>query len=172
MSNRSNKRLGNIEVLNAMIGYRNFAGAQGQYNKLGDKNFCIFLEKDTALILQEDGWNIKWTKPKIDDQEDPKPFLPVAVGFGKYPPELVMITSKGKTQLDEDTVALVDWPTVITNVDVIVRPYTWEGNGKSGIKAYVKEMYVTVEDMGNSNSLAQKYEDIPLDPDAAYNNAR
>ena len=66
-----------------------------------------------------------------------------------------MITSRGRTNLDESTVEMLDWAD-ITNVDLIVRPYEWSVSGKTGIKAYLQSIYVTVEE----DELERKYSEL------------
>jgi hypothetical protein len=67
-----------------------------------------------------------------------------------------MLTSRGKTNLDEDMVDILDWADVV-KADVIIRPYEWEVNGKSGVKAYLQSIYVTIEE----DDLERKYGDVP-----------
>lgn len=147
---------GTIILENCRIVFRNFAGAEGQYNREGDRNFCVLLDEDVVPDLVEDGWNIKRLKPR-DDEPVGTAYLPVAVGFGKgRPPKIVMITSKGRVDLDEESCILLDWADIL-KVDLIVRPYHWNVSGKSGVKAYLKSIFVVIQE----DYLELKYADVP-----------
>lgn len=126
--------------------FRNFAGKEGQYNREGDRNFAVLLDENIANTMAEDGWNIKWLKPREEDEDDTRQaYLPVSVNFKGRPPRIVLITSRGRTNLDEDMVETLDWVDIL-NVDLIVRPYAWTVNGKTGIKAYLQSIYVTIDE--------------------------
>ena len=137
---------------NCRIIFRNFAGEQSQYNRAGDRNFCVVIEdKEVAEKMQADGWNIKHLPP-LDDGGEETAYLPVAVSYSNVPPTIVMLSSRGRTHLDEATIDILDYAE-IEKVDLIVNPYNWEVNGKSGVKAYVKSMYITIRE----DALAKKY---------------
>lgn len=135
--------------------FRNFSGKEGQYNREGDRNFAVLLDEKTADLMAADGWNVKMLKPRDDEEGQPQAYLPVAVNFRGRPPRIVMITSRNRTNLDESQVETLDWVDIL-NVDLIVRPYEWTVNGKSGIKAYLQSMYITIEE----DPLEAKYSEL------------
>jgi hypothetical protein len=137
------------------IVYRNFAGKEGPYNREGDRNFSVVLDEEVANAMEADGWNIK-RKPGREEGEGDFITLPVSVKFKGRPPKIVMITSRGRTDLDEDLIEMLDYAD-IKNVDMIVRPYEWVVNGKTGVKAYLKSIFVTI----NEDELDLKYADVP-----------
>ena len=153
----ANERVSNISVENARIIFRNFAGKESKFNAKGKRNFCLILDNDVAEDLKDIGWNIKYLKPR-DPDDAPQAYLQVAVAFDNFPPKIWLISGKKKTELTEDTVSVLDYAE-IENIDIIVRPYTWEVNGKGGIKAYVKNMYVTIVE----NEFEKKYQDFDDD---------
>jgi hypothetical protein len=134
--------------------FRNFAGKEGQYNREGDRNFGVILPQDVAEAMLADGWNVKYLKPREEDEEQEEtPWLSVSVNFEKgKPPKVMLVTERGRTALDVSTIEMLDWAD-ITNVDLIVRPYMWEVSGRTGIKAYLQSMYVTIEE----DELERKY---------------
>lgn len=138
----------NVVIEGAHIWARNFKGEEHlPYNPKGRRNFCLSLPEDLARQMVDEGWNVKYDRDDI-------PYIPVTVSYDKYPPKIYKVTSHGKTRLDEDMVGDLD-DDEITNIDIIIRPYCWNVNSNSGIKAYVKDMYVTIAE----NALIDKYGD-------------
>lgn len=149
--------------------FRNFRGEPGPFNQDGAKNFGVVLPENIAEAMAADGWNVKTLNPRDEEiEENPEadgtPWLPVKLGYGKgKPPLVVQITDRGRTNLTEETVDVLDWVEVrrdeqtgLDMVDLIVRPYHYNVRGSQGIAAYLQSLYVTI----NEDPLAVKYGEL------------
>lgn len=145
-----------IEFPNCRIGFKNFKGEKGTYNKKGDRNFVVFIEDpEFAQLLDSEGWNVKYPKPlpDLDPEEDTRqPYLPIKVSFDNVPPKVVLIRESASGQqttqnLEEDTIGLLD-DMQFDLIDLFVRPYAYDVNGNTGISAYCSQLYLTARSVG------------------------
>lgn len=145
----------NIKIENARIVFRNFAGKPDKFNpRGGERKFSVVIaDHDFAKSLKEEGWNIKQFRPRDDEEAEPDYYLEVKVRYNNFPPHIYLITGKTKTALTEETVSSLDYAE-ISNIDVVISPYEYDLNGKQGIAAYCKTMYVNVV----LDDFASKYE--------------
>lgn len=153
----NNLSMGDVDLI-----FCNFSGKPTKINPTGGvREFGIVLDPDNAQALSDEGWNVKEYISKHAEPEDgPTYYLPVSIRFDVFPPNIWFITSRNRTRLVENTVGMIDnMLNDISNVDVVIRPYNWGPNarGESGVKAYIKTMYVTVEE----DEFYEKYADIP-----------
>jgi hypothetical protein len=137
------------------IAFRNFEGRKDDFNPQGHKMFSVLLRPEEADGMEREGWNVKYLKAR-DEGDDPRPYITVTVSYKMRPPKVFMITSRGKTPLSEPFLKVLDWADVKT-VDAIITPSEWTVNGKSGIKAYLQTLVMTIEE----DFLELKYADVP-----------
>ena len=146
---------GRLVLSDVKLIFRNFSGRPSQYNQEGTRNFCVLLNTDVANDLKSKGWNVRFSEVR-NEGDEPQAYMGVAVSFEHYPPTVTLVTSKNQTLLKETDIGMLDWADV-EKADLIIRPYSWDVSGKKGIKAYLKSMYVTIEE----DPLAEKYSEVP-----------
>lgn len=132
---------GIMQIDNARIIFKNFGGRGDKFNREGDRNFSLLIEDpDTADAMVEKGWNVK-IKEGRDEDEGPFMRLPVKVKFTEYGPKVYLNSAGNVTELDEESIACLD-NIDIESVDMDIRPYDWDVNGKTGRTAYLQSMNV------------------------------
>lgn len=145
-------RPGSVTIRDARIIFRNFSGKEGMYNREGDRNFAVILDSEIAERLKQDEWNVKYLKPR-EEGEEPTPYVSVAVSYRQRPPTAILVSSRGRTSLGEEDIHILDIVD-IERVDLVINPSRWtQPGGKTGIKAYLQSIYVTMYE----DDLAKEY---------------
>lgn len=152
---------GMLQIDDAKIIFRNFEGRGDKYNREGDRNFSLLIEDpDTANALAENGWNVK-IKPGRDEDEGPFMRLPVKVKFTDYGPNVYLVTGDRRNELDEESIGCLD-NIDIESVDLDIRPYDWDVNGRTGRTAYLQSMQVVQRIDRFAARYAAKNETVPF----------
>lgn len=135
---------GILQIDNARIIWRNFAGRGDKFNREGDRNFALMIPtEEIANDLVERGWNVKIREAR-EEGDAPFMFLPVKVKFNDRGPMVYLISGNRRVRLDEESVSCLD-DIDIVSVDLDIRPFDWEVNGKTGRSAYLQSIEVTQE---------------------------
>ena len=133
-----------LQVNDTRIIYRNFRGEGSKFNREGDRNFAMIIPtQDLADELISRGWNVRIKDPR-EEGEEPFMYLPIKVKFNDHGPQIYLVTGDRTNRLDEDVVSMLD-DIDIRSVDLDIRPYDWEVNGKTGRTAYLQAMEVIQE---------------------------
>lgn len=149
---------GILQIDDARIIFRNFEGRGDKFNREGDRNFSLLIEDpNTADALIKEGWNVK-IKEGRDEDDGPFMRLPVKVKFTDYGPNIYLITGGRRNELDEESIACLD-NIDIESVDMDIRPYDWEVNGRTGRTAYLQSMQV----IQRIDRFAARYADMQED---------
>lgn len=151
-----------ITIKNATIFKTNFSGKEiPPYNPQGRRNFCVFIDDlKAAKDMEDDGWNIRWLEPRNPGDER-KAFLSIAVNFSNRPPKIILVTSKGETRLDEETVGMLDWAEK-EQVDLTINPRYWKSDsGKERIKAYLRTLVVKIYEDELEREIDDLYSNAP-----------
>lgn len=135
---------GIVQIDDARIVYRNFSGAPSKFNREGDRNFAVIIPtEEMADALVKEGWNVKIREPR-DEDDSPFITLAVKVKFNDRGPAVYLKSGDNVNKLDEESIDILD-NIDIAGVDLDIRPYDWEVNGKTGRTAYLQSIHVTQE---------------------------
>lgn len=131
-----------LQIDDARITHRNFSGIGSKFNREGDRNFSVVIDDpEIADALIEAGWNVKIKQPR-EEGDMPFMFLPIKIKINDRGPAIYLQSGKAMTKLTEDTIECLDNVDILS-VDLDVRPYDWDVNGKTGRTAYLQSIHVT-----------------------------
>ena len=133
-----------LQINDARIIYGNFRGEEKKFNREGDRNFAVVIpNQELADELLDRGWNVKIKDPR-EEGDEPFRYLPVKIKFNARGPQVYLVSGGAHRRLDEELVSMID-EIDIRSVNLDVRPYDWEVNGKTGRTAYLQSMEVIQE---------------------------
>lgn len=138
---------GRIQINDARLIFKNFAGAPSKYNREGDRNFAVVIpNREIADALVNDknkygvGWNVIVKEPK-DEGDEPLMHLKVKVKFSDRGPKVYLVSGNAVNRLTENTIRRLDNVDILS-VNLDIRPYDDEINGKPFRAAYLEAMEV------------------------------
>ncbi len=146
-----------LEVDDARIIFRNFAGVGGMYNREGDRSFSLVIpDEETKDTLLDLGYNVRIKEPKNDGQ-DILMHLPVKVSYKLEAPKVYLQSGNGRPrELDESMIDILD-KIDIESVGLDISPSYWTNRrGESGVSAYLKRIIV----VQRVDRFAARYEDF------------
>lgn len=126
----------------------NFSGdpTRDYFGSSARKLSVIIQDKQLAMDMREDGFNIKETKPREGEDEGftPEYFVNVNLNFNsKRPPKVYLISGKRQVLLTEETVGQLDEMRIKT-INMILNPY--QSDARATKTLYVSSMQV-VQDL-------------------------
>lgn len=152
---------GYLEINDARLIWKNFSGRGDRFNREGDRNFHLVIpDQETCDALLNDrnqfgdSWNVK-IKPPRDEDDAPFMYMPVKIRFNDRGPNIYLETGSRMVRLDEESVSCLDDIEIIS-VDMDIRPYDDEINGKPFRAAYLSSMKV----VQRVDRFAAQYEDM------------
>ena len=135
---------GILQIDDCRIVYRNFSGAPSKFNREGDRNFAVVIpDEEIKDALLDAGYNVK-VKPPRDEDDTPFMYLPVKIKFNDHGPSAYLQSGRAMRKLDEESISMLD-DIDILSVDLDIRPYDWEVQGKTGRTAYLQSINVIQE---------------------------
>lgn len=168
------KRVNNeLKLEGVRLIWRNFAGEKKLFNETGKRQFSIPLDEPMALELREMGWNVRDNQKKVDAGEAAELLYHLGVTVkmdGRVPPRMFVVAQKWsetdqkqisvRTLIDDKDVpaSVLDFAP-IEYVDLILRPFNWDVNGKQGVSAYLKTLFAFLR----QDELESKYAHIPIE---------
>lgn len=137
-----------LQINNAELCYKNFEGRGDRFNREGDRNFAVkILSEDVKDALINDvneygaAWNVK-IKPPREDGDEPFMYMNVKVKFTAYGPNVYLKSGNAEpVRLDEESIECLD-NMDIASVDLDIRAYDDEINGRGFRSAYLQSIYV------------------------------
>lgn len=130
-----------LQIDDARLIFKNFSGEESKFNRAGDRNFAVRIDDhELADQLIDEGWNVT-IKPPKEEGDDPYMYLKVKIKFNSRGPKAFLKAGRNVRILSEKNIGLLD-VVDMARVDLDLRAYDWDVNGKTGRTAYLDSINV------------------------------
>lgn len=143
-----------LEDIQVLWGWSDFAGKGDDFREAGKPSFQIILDEREALRLRDIGWNVR-EREGMEEGDPPRYTLEAKLSWRFDPPRIYFIKGSRKIAVDEQRDLRDIRRDTCERIDVILRPSRWVNGNRTGITAYVTEMYVTIRE----SRFGEKYAD-------------
>lgn len=126
--------------------WRNFSAKQRMYDNGGTHHFAILVEAENVEKLTNIGFNVRHYQPKNRPEDPGYSYLDINFGWQLRDPNIFVISDGVSTHQTEESVGDLDMLNNIDYADIEVSPRHWTNNGRSGVKPWVSEMYVYLQE--------------------------
>lgn len=135
--------------------WSHFDGREDTFNNEGDHNFTIILPEATAKELLELGWTGLKENAPYEEGDPPEWTMKIKISDRYEMPRIFLIKNDRKLRADMGDLRDIRRDTC-EQLDVIITPSRWINGPRSGVTAYVKEMYAKVK----QSRFADQYDDL------------
>jgi hypothetical protein len=144
-----------LEIEDAQIkwAWSHFNGLADDYNDEGDLNFQVIIPPEEAARLADIGWNIR-ESDGLEEGDPPQYLLKCVISYRFEDPLIYLIKGSRKIRAKEEDIPDIRRDTC-ERIDVIIKPSRWTRKDRSGVSAYVKELYATVRESRFSERYAE-----------------
>ncbi len=157
MAEEKQEWIDEVELENVDIkwNWSHFDGRADTFNDEGDHNFTIILPEATAKEMLALGWTgIKENEP-YEEGDSPEWTLKAKISYKYEAPRVYLIRNSRKIRAEQEDLRDIRRDTC-RQLDVILTPSRWVNGPRTGVTAYVKELYAEIK----QSKFADKYEDL------------
>ena len=127
-----------------------FGGEQAKYN------FTIILPKSTAIQLREAGWTSVKENDPYEEGDDPEWTMQCQISDRFDMPKIYLIKNDRRFRVEKLTELHDIHRGTCEKINVILTPSRWVNGARTGVTAYVKELYAYI----SQSRFAQEVEEL------------
>jgi hypothetical protein len=144
-----------LEDVNVKWAWSHFDG-RDPFNGDGNYSFTIILPEQTAKEMMDLGWTGIKENEGYEEGDPPEWTLKVKISYKYEAPRIYLIRNGRKFHVRDEADLRNIRRDLTDQIDVIITPSRWVQGSRTGVTAYVKELYAEVR----QSRFADKYDEL------------